>query len=184
MDGLKDLYNISGFKHNRILLLMDEIYRNSSSPETRKLADNIMVRLRRLKPGSPAPDFNLSGINDEKNYRLTDFRGKYIYLVFFESGNPACQSELGMIADIYEEFKNMVAFVAVSVDKDPGKLAAYLKMADLPWLVLQFGGSLELLENYDASTYPHFILIDDNGRIVSCPAPGPSENIKKLLGSI
>jgi len=184
LDGLKELYNISGFKHNRIILLMDEISRNTSSLETRKLADNIMVRLRRLQPGSPAPDFNLSGINDEKNYRLTNFRGKYIYLAFFESGNPACQSELGMITDIYEEFKNKVVFLAVSVDKDPGKLAAYLKMADLPWLVLQYGGSLELLENYDANTYPHFILIDDKGQIVSCPAPSPSENIKKLLGSI
>lgn len=184
LDGLKELYNISGFKHNRIILLVDEISRNSNSFETRKLADNLLVRLRRLQPGTPAPDFNLSGINNEKNYQLTDFRGKYIYLAFFESGNPACQSELGMITGIYEEFKDKIVFVAVAVDKDPGKLAAYLKMADLPWLVLQYGGSLELLENYDASTYPHFILIDDKGQIVSCPAPSPSENIKKLLGSI
>jgi peroxiredoxin len=182
--GLKELYNVSGFKRNRIMSLAEEISVKGSSPEIRKIAEKLMIRLKRLQPGSPAPDFNLSGINNEKEYQLVDFRGKYIYLAFFESGNPACQSELGSIADIYEEFKDKVAFVAVSVDKDPGKLEAYLQKAELPWLVLQFGGSLELLENYDAITYPYFILVDDKGQIVSCPAPGPSENIKKLLGSI
>jgi len=105
-------------------------------------------------------------------------------LAFFESGNPACQSELGLITDIYEEFKNKVNFVAISVDKDPAKLAEYLMKADLPWLVLLYGGNLELLENYDAVLYPHFILLNDKGQIVKCPAPSPSENIIKLLGSI
>jgi len=184
LDGLKELYNISGFKRDRIISLVNEIYRNGSSPDTRKIAENLLVRLKRLQPGSPAPEFILSAFNTDKKYQLTDFKGKYIYLVFFESGNPACQSELGMITDIYEEFRSKVAFVAVSVDKDPGSLTAYLKKADLPWLVLQYAGNLELLENYDATTYPHFILIDDKGQIVSCPAPGPSENIKKILGSI
>jgi len=184
LKGLKELYYISGFNRSGIILLVNEISGNGSSPDTRKIAENMLVRLKRLQPGSQAPEFKLSAFNTGKKYQLTDFRGKYIYLAFFESGNPACQSELGMITGIYEEFRSKVAFVAVSVDKDPGKLAAYLKAADLPWLVLQYGGNLELLENYDAIAFPHFILIDDKGQIVSCPAPSPSENIKKLLGSI
>jgi thiol-disulfide isomerase/thioredoxin len=184
LDGLKDLYNVSGFKRNRIILLVEEISMNGSTVEIRKVAQDVLIRLRRLHPGSPAPEFSLSGFFDGKKYQLADFREKYIYLAFFESGNPACQSELGMITDLYKEFKNKVAFIAVSVDKDPGKLAAYLKQAELPWLVLQYGGNLELLENYDASTYPYFILIDGKGQIVSCPAPSPSENLKKILGSI
>jgi peroxiredoxin len=184
LDGLKDLYNVSGFNRKRIILLIDEIYANSTFAEIRKLAGNVMSRLKRLQPGSPAPDFVLSALNDGQKYQLTDFKGKYVYLAFFESGNPACQSELGLISDIYEEFKNKVDFVAVSVDKDKGKLIEYLDKADLPWLVLLYGGNLELLENYDAILYPHFILINDKGQIVKCPAPSPSENIKKLLGSI
>jgi peroxiredoxin len=142
------------------------------------------LRINRLQPGSPAPDFNLAGFRNGQNYKLSDFKGRFVYLAFFDSGNPASQSELGLITDVYEEFKSKVDFVAVSVDKDPGKLAAYLKMAELPWLVLQYGGNLELLEDYDATSYPYFILINDKGQIVSCPAPSPSENLEKLLGSI
>jgi peroxiredoxin len=184
LDGLKELYNVSGFKRNRILYLVNEISKNGNSAESRKLADNLLVRLGRLQPGSPAPGFKLNCYVDNKDYQLADFSGKYIYLAFFESGNPACQSELGMISEFYDKYKDKVAFIAISIDKDMGRLADYLKMADLPWLVLLYGGNIDLLENYDASTFPHFLLIDDKGQIVRCPAPSPSENIQKLFNSI
>jgi peroxiredoxin len=184
LDGLKDLYSVSGFNRNRIILLVDEIYMNSEYDNIRQLATNVLARLKRLQPGTPAPDFVLTGFEDGNTYQLADFKGKYVYLAFFESGSPACQSELGLISDIYEQFKNKVDFVAISVDKDPDKLADYLERADLPWLVLSCNNNLELLENYDAILYPYFVLINDKGQIVKCPAPSPSENIKKLLGSI
>lgn len=184
LDGLKDLYNVSGFKRNRILLLVDEISKNGSVPENRKLAENLLIRMKRLQPGSPAPDFKLAGVSGKYEYQLSDFSGKFIYLAFFESGNPACQSELDLIRDIYDEYRNKVAFVAISVDKDPGKLTEYLKKAELPWLVLHYSGNIDLLENYDASTFPHFLLIDEKGRILRCPAPSPSENVQKLFNSI
>ncbi|NTV82778.1 MAG: TlpA family protein disulfide reductase [Bacteroidales bacterium] len=183
LDGLKEIYNVSGFKRNRIDYLINEIAKNGNSAESRNLASNLLVRLARLQSGSPAPDFALSGVSNKMNYRLDDFTGKYLYLAFFDSQNPACQSELGMITDIYEEYKSKVAFVAISVDKNLDDLADYLQRADLPWLVLHYEGNLELLEQYDANTYPHFLLISDKGLIVRCPAPSPSENIQKLFGS-
>ena len=183
LDGLKELYHVSGFKQDRIIFLVNEISGNGSTADIRKVADNILVRLNRLQPGSPAPAFNLPGITYNKTYNLTDFSGKYVYLAFFDSGNPASQAELGMINDIYKDYGNKVEFVAISVDKDLSRLEEYLLKADLTWLVLHYDGNLDLLENYDASTFPHFLLINDKGRIVRCPAPSPSENIQKLLDS-
>jgi peroxiredoxin len=184
LDGLKDLYNVSGFGRSRIMSLVSEISKYGEAPESRNLADSVLVRLKRLQPGSPAPDFDLPGITANRNFKLADFSGKYIYLAFFDSQNPACQSELGMITDFYDEYKNKVAFVAVSVDQDLIKLEEYLQKAELPWLVLHYDGNIGLLENYDASTYPHFLLINDKGQIVRSPAPSPSENIQKLFRAI
>jgi thiol-disulfide isomerase/thioredoxin len=183
LDGLKELYSAPGFKRDRILLLVNEIAQKGSLPQNRKLAENLLLRLKRLQPGSPAPEFRLTAVGDKQQYQLDDFSGKYLYLAFFNSGNPACQSELGLVTDFYEKYKNIVAFVAVSTDKDPALLEAYLNKAGLPWLVLHYGGDLDLLESYDASTYPHFLLIDDKSRILRCPAPSPSENIQKLFDS-
>ena len=183
LDGLKELYNVSGFNRNRIITLINEMSINGSCYESRLLAANLLFRLNRLHPGTPAPGFALSSITSKEEYQLTDFSGKHIYLAFFDSQNPACQSELGMITGIYEEYRNKVAFVAISVDKDMRALTDYLKRAELPWLVLHYQGNLELLEQYDASTYPHFVLIDHKGRIARCPAPSPSENIQKVFDS-
>ena len=104
LDGFKDLYNISGFKRSRILALIDQISVNGSTAETRMLAVNLLARLRRLQPGSPAPDFSLQEVNSGKSYSLADFSAKLLYLAFFDSGNPASQSELGLATDFYEEF--------------------------------------------------------------------------------
>lgn len=183
LDGLKELYNISGFKRVRVLDLIKEIAVNGKIADSRIIATNLLNRLKRLQPGSPAPDFILQAVSEKREYKLPDFGGKKIYLAFFESGNPASQSELALAVDFYEDYKDKVAFVAVSVDKDTGKLAEYLARENLPWLVLHYGGNLELLENYDASTFPHFLLIDEKGQIVRCPAPSPSENIQKLFDS-
>lgn len=181
LDGLKDLYNVAGFTRSRILYLTSEISKTSKYFDNRRLATNLLTRFRRLQSSSPAPEFTLKGFVDQKEYKLADFSGRKVYLAFFESANPACQSELGQIAGIYEEYKDKVAFVAIAVDKNPAQLADYLGRSAIPWLVLDYGGNLELLENYDAITFPHFLLISDKGKILNCPAPSPSENIRKLL---
>jgi hypothetical protein len=183
LDGLKELYNISGFKRNKVLALIKEMSLQGSTAESRMLAENLLEKLNRLQPGSPAPDFLLKAVGSEEELSLADFSGRLLYLAFFDSTNPASQSELGLAADFYDDYKDKVAFVAISVDKDIVQLTDYLGRAAIPWQVLHYAGDLNLLEDYDASSFPHFILIDDNGRVSRCPAPSPSENIQKLLDS-
>lgn len=183
LSGLKELYNVNGFKRTRVFSLIREMSVNSGFETIRTLAGNLMISLRRLQYGSEAPGFSLPDISTNRVYSLSDFKGKKLYLAFFGSDNPASQSELGLIADFYEDYKDKVHFVAISVDKDISALQDYLGRAQLPWLVLHYGGDLALLENYDANTFPHFVLINQQGQIIRCPAPSPSENVQKLFDS-
>lgn len=183
LTGLKELYNINGFRRARVVSLIREMSVNSGYETIRSLAGNLLISLRRLQNGSEAPGFSLPGVSTNGVYSLSDFKGKKLYLAFFGSDNPASQSELGLIADFYEDYKENVHFVAVSVDKDIPALKDYLARAQLPWLVLHYNGDLSLLENYDASSFPHFVLINPQGLIIRCPAPSPSENIQKLFDS-
>jgi thiol-disulfide isomerase/thioredoxin len=183
LDGLKEVYSVSGFKRNRINALITEIIHKGNSVHSRELASNLMERLQRLQPGSPAPAFELPGATEDRKFSLSDFAGKYIYLAFFDSQNPACLAELDSIKDIYDNYKNKIAFVAISVDKDVQALTDYLGRVQISWTVLHYKGNPELLEDYDASTYPYFVLIDKQGLIARCPAPSPSENLEKLFSS-
>ncbi len=112
---------------------------------------------------------------------LSDFSGKRTYLMFFSVRNPASQSEMALAREIIMEYGQTVNFVAVSVDEDPSLVRDFAGQEDLLWQILMFGGTPDMLENFDATTLPHFLLIGPDGNIVRCPAPSPSENIRKLL---
>jgi len=146
IDGLKELYNISGFKKPAVTSLLQELESSAAIPESRQLAANLLRRLKRLQPGTPAPEFSLKGVSADGQYQLSDFKGKHVYLAFFESSTPASQAELGLVSGFYEDYRNSVAFVAIAVDKDLSALQEYLSRAELPWLVLHYGGNLDLLE--------------------------------------
>jgi len=183
LDGLKELYQVSGFKRNRIIAMLTELSKNGNSPQSQSIACNLLTRLNRLQPGTPAPPFTLPEIATGKEYSLADFTGKPVYLAFFDSGNPACKTELRLIRDIYETYRDKMAFIAISVDKDRKALSDYISGAGLPWLVLHYEGNIDLLEQYDATTYPYFVLINEKGWIARCPAPNPSENLERLFHS-
>ena len=184
LSGMKELYTMSGFSKTRILELVREISDAGADEEIRKIAGNLLHRFNRLKPGSPAPVFNLPSIDGTREYGLSDFIGKYVYLAFFDSGNLASQAELALIGNIFDEYKAKVGFVAISVDRDPSNITGNPNIPAGTWDLLYYDHNLDLLESYDAIAYPYFILIDDRGRIVRCPAPSPSEDIRKVLDSI
>jgi hypothetical protein len=52
---------------------------------------------------------------------------------------------------------------------------------EYPWTILHYNEDMNVLDDYDARTFPTFIVIDDDGLIVKYPAPRPSENVERLL---
>ena len=73
-----------------------------------------------LKINAPAPDFSEDAyINDEiKKLSLRDYRGKWVVLFFYPADfTYVCPTELGELADHYEELKKEGAeVISVSVD--------------------------------------------------------------------
>lgn len=179
--GLKDLYYAAGFKKERVVFLVNELKEKSASPDTRRIAGNLVRRFNRLQAGSPAPGFNLPAAGTARKFKLADFSGKPVYLAFFRSDIPACQAELEMARSFDKDYLERIHFIAISADRDPETLDRYLESRDLPWLTLYYDGKIDLLEAYDASTFPQFILIDENGNISRSPAPSPSEDILRIF---
>jgi hypothetical protein len=183
ISGLTELVRIQGFKKERVRQLIGELASGAVSRENREIASNLLARLDRLQPGTQAPP--LEGIDVVSGQRLTlsDFQGRKLYLAFFESRNPASQSELDLGGELIAKYGERVNFVAVSVDKDPQKLRDYIKASGTKWRVILHDGNPGSLEDYDATTFPHFVLIGPDGKIIRCPAPSPSENIRRMLDS-
>jgi peroxiredoxin (alkyl hydroperoxide reductase subunit C) len=83
-----------------------------------------------------APDFELSDYNDE-TYRLSDFRGVPVVLIFFPMAfSPVCQEEHACVVDVMSRFNQLEAeVVGVSVDHK-WALAAFAKAQGIEYPLL------------------------------------------------
>lgn len=132
--------------------------------------------------GSPAHDFTQPDANG-KEYKLSDFKGKYVQLEFWASWCGPCRKENPNLITAYEKYKDKnFTIVAVSVDV---KREAWLKAVEddkVPYLQLNDmkgpqGSEAALL--YRVEGIPASYLIDPNGKIIGKNLRGEELN-KKL----
>src|ERR1043165_9520957 len=70
-----------------------------------------------LAVGEPAPDFDLSDLN-EKPDRLSDFRGKVVFLNFWATWCKPCREEMPSMEVLNKNFeKDGLVILAVSIDR-------------------------------------------------------------------
>jgi thiol-disulfide isomerase/thioredoxin len=79
--------------------------------------------------GQLAPDFEISDINGVR-HRLSDYRGKVVYLNFWATWCEPCLVELGEIQELQDRNPETLAVVAVNRRQDVGDAEGYLR--DLP----------------------------------------------------
>jgi thiol-disulfide isomerase/thioredoxin len=72
------------------------------------------------KAGQIAPDFELSDF-DGKRYRLSDFRGKPVYLNFWATWCIPCRAELPDIYKLHEEYGDDLVVIEVNKAEDQGQ---------------------------------------------------------------
>ncbi len=140
-----------------------------------------MPDLTKLCNGEPAPPIALKDC-DGKTYTLDNFKGKYLYLDFWDFGCKPCIEEFRYIPELKKQFGEKiksVAFVTVCVSRPSKKkleaFAAQHGMNELN-LILDKKNSDSC---YDANLLPTYVLIDPEGRIVEFNTARPSEILKK-----
>jgi peroxiredoxin len=149
-----------------------------------------------LKIGATAPDFavtdtdgstyQLSDLNGAP-IRMADLRGKAVWVNFWTTWCPPCQSEVPILRDLSARYKDRgLVLVAISVQEtSPADVAAYAAKYQLPYTI-GFDGSGKIFHAYKAYGLPTQIFIDANGVIASIVgAPldeaGATANIEAIL---
>lgn len=116
-----------------------------------------------------APEFTARGIHTD-DFKLSDFRGKYVVLDFWATWCSPCIAEFPYLRKVHEQFGNRDDFVLIglSVDKDISKPASFISENDMPWLQGYVGELREsdVPKRYDVGGIPATFLIDPEGRII------------------
>jgi peroxiredoxin len=73
---------------------------------------------RVLRPGTPAPEFELAGTPGGKKYRLSSYRGRPVVLAFYPADwSPVCTDQLALYNELMSEFAKYEAqLFGISVD--------------------------------------------------------------------
>jgi len=120
-----------------------------------------------LKEGNKAPDFQLSSL-DGIEMRLSDMRGKVVFLNFWATWCPPCKEELPHMQKFYQvQKKNEVEVLAVNLttaERNVNGLEKFVKDNGLTFPVL-LDKKGEIGQTYQAFTIPTSYLIDKEGII-------------------
>ena len=130
-----------------------------------------------LKVGESAPEFavqNDDGTTYQLNdltgnpIRLADLRGKAVWVNFWTTWCPPCQSEVPILRDVSERYKDRgLVLVAISVQEtSPADVAAYAARYQLGYTI-GFDRSGEIFRAYKGYGLPTQVFIDANGVIAS-----------------
>jgi peroxiredoxin len=119
-----------------------------------------------LAVGKPAPDFSLVDLN-EKHYRLSDFRGKVVFLNFWATWCKPCREEMPSMEILNKNFeKDGLVILAVSIDRvtTTKDIPPFVKGMNLtfPVLVDSWG---QTDKPYKRMGVPETFIIDQQGII-------------------
>ena len=121
-----------------------------------------------LKVGESVPDFELGDIAGN-SFRLSDFRGKSVVLVFWASWCPDCRAETPELKAMYAEADpEKVQFVSVSFDREFDALCNYVGENELPGVQLfDPAGKKDskVGADFGVKWIPSLYLIDPEGKV-------------------
>ena len=117
-----------------------------------------------LTVGKVAPDFYLPDLND-KELRLSDFRGKVVFLNFWATWCKPCREEMPSMEILYKNFeKDGLVILAISIDRVTTKkdIPPFVKALNLtfPILIDSWG---QTDKRYKLMGVPETYIIDQQG---------------------
>ena len=114
-----------------------------------------------------AQDFHLLDTNGIYT-RLSDYKGKVVFLNFFATWCPPCKNEMPSIQSLHNRMRGKkFEVICVSVDRgSKSKVIDFLKSGGFTFKVL-LDSDGSVADKYSISAIPATFIIDKNGNVVS-----------------
>lgn len=115
--------------------------------------------------GSAAPDFSLPSIDGSNTVKLSDFKGKVVYLDFWASWCGPCRVSFPVMEQLNKELKaSGLSIVGVNVDEKTADATSFLKESPVSF-TLAADPKASIPEVYGVEGMPTSYLIDRHGKI-------------------
>lgn len=129
-----------------------------------------------------APDFALKDLND-KEVKLSDYRGKVVLLNFSTTWCPHCRTIILYLKELYDQYKEE-DFVILNIDIQESKkrVSAFAARFKIPYRVL-LDTDAKVTILYKVVGVPNLVLIDREGIILCRQCRSIDISLKTLFDS-
>ncbi len=129
--------------------------------------------ITQVVPAAGPFDIGLQDLNS-RTVKLSDFKGKILFLNFWTTWCQACRDEMPLMEKLYDELKNRdFAMLAVALQEQASVVENFFKEFKLSFTVLlDSDGKAKSL--FGVGTIPTTFILDREGRIIGS-AVGPRE---------
>ncbi|MBS4173322.1 thiol-disulfide oxidoreductase ResA [Bacillus sp. FJAT-49736] len=118
----------------------------------------------KVSVGDKAPDFLLKDMKGN-THRLSDYKGKGVFLNFWGTYCPPCKSEMPYMDEVYKTYKNKgVEILAVNVGESNFIVNKFVKQYKLSFPIL-IDKDRDVQSVYGVDALPHSVLIGPDGKV-------------------
>ncbi len=156
-----------------------------SYPEYTDFITSFYNQMKKVQPGEPALDFAFPNVEGD-TVRLSDFKGKYVFLDFWASWCSPCLEEFPDMAELYKRLDtNEIEFVGIGLDESYETWNSSINRFPMPWVQLYGGKEFEnpLFKAYRGGGIPLVVLLSPDGKILRFDDVKASLNLPEVLKS-
>ena len=184
IENLMQLYENKGFNRWNIIRILNEMAQTSHFEEHRRIAENAVAELQRFNSGAFLPDTRMKEANGA-DFTLSNFKGKWVYLQFFNTTCLDCIREMTIIRQLQEKYKNNIVFVSISTDFNFGHFIQFKeKYPQFDWTFVHFNGEYQWLDDMGITTLPDNMLIAPDGKLSNRYAPDITKELSIYLARL
>ncbi|MFC2102725.1 TlpA family protein disulfide reductase, partial [Bacteroidota bacterium] len=117
LKGLYEMFYTHPDLQEPIITILNTAAQESPYDMNRIVAANIKTKVTKLRSGTPAPGFTLTGRPKDVRHSLEEFRGKPVVLNFWTTFCQGCLAEMELEVRLYEKYKDQVEFISICTDR-------------------------------------------------------------------
>lgn len=159
-----------------------EIRDNALNSDIKRIATKVLENVRYLSKGYACPIIK-GKTQDGKEIKTSDYKGKYLYMMFFERFSPMIEEEINTVARIANS-KKYLKVILVCNEKNKIRNTALLKKYKLDNNALYCKNFSKLKKKFRLVVSPSYFLLNKEGNIIQAHTIKPNARLYKTLNNI